>query len=63
MVIGSRQRLATFDDHEINVFVGNDQIESRVNSSKSLGLKIDENLPGKGILMKSQKKSRPQLAL
>jgi hypothetical protein len=30
----------------INVFVGNDQIE-RVNSSKSLGLKIDENLPWK----------------
>ena len=47
MVIGSRQRLATFDDHEINVFVGNDQIESRVNSSKSLGLKIDENLTWK----------------
>jgi hypothetical protein len=62
MVIGSRQRLAKFDDHEINVFVGNDQIE-RVNSSKSLGLKIDENLTWKGILMKSQKKSRPQLAL
>ncbi len=41
MVIGSRQRLATFDDYEINIFVGNDQIE-RVNSSKSLGLKIDE---------------------
>jgi hypothetical protein len=37
MVIGSRQRLATFDDHEINVFVGNDKIE-RANSSKSLGL-------------------------
>jgi hypothetical protein len=46
MVIGSRQRLATFDDHEINVFVGNDQIE-RVNSFKSLGLKIDENLTWK----------------
>ncbi len=46
MVIGSRQRLATFDDHEINVFVGNDQIE-RVNSSKSLGLKIDENVTWK----------------
>ena len=46
MVIGSRQRLATFDDHEINVFVGNDQIE-RVNSSKSLGLKIDEDLTWK----------------
>ena len=46
MVIGSRQRLATFDGHEINVFVGNDQIE-RVNSSKSLGLKIDENLTWK----------------
>ena len=46
MVIGSRQRLATFDGHEINVFVGNDQIE-RVISSKSLGLKIDENLTWK----------------
>jgi hypothetical protein len=36
MVIGSRQRLATFDNHEINinVFVGNTQIE-RANSSKS----------------------------
>ena len=30
----------------INVFVGNDQIE-RVNSSKSLGLKIYENLTWK----------------
>ena len=46
MVIGSRQRLATFDGHRINVFVGNDRIE-RVNSSKSLGLKIDENLTWK----------------
>jgi hypothetical protein len=46
IVIGSRQSLATFDDHEIYVFVGNDQIE-RVNSSKSLGLKIDENLTWK----------------
>jgi tRNA nucleotidyltransferase (CCA-adding enzyme) len=46
MVIGSRQRLATFDDHEINVFVCNDQIK-RVNSSKSLGLKIYENLTWK----------------
>jgi hypothetical protein len=44
--IGSRQRLASFDDQEINVFVGNDQIE-RVNISKSLGLKIDENLTWK----------------
>ena len=43
VISGSRQRLATFDDHEINVFVGNDQIE-RVSSYKSLGLKIDENL-------------------
>ncbi len=49
------ERLATFDDHEINVFVGNDQIE-RVNSSKSLGLKIDENLTWKSHMMKSQKK-------
>ena len=46
MVIGSRQRLATFDDREINVFVGNDQIE-RVNSSKSVGLITDENLTWK----------------
>ena len=46
MVIGSRQRLATFDDHEISVIVGNDQIE-RVESSKSLGLTIDVNLTRK----------------
>ena len=42
MVIGSRQRLATFDDHEINVFVGNHQIE-RVNSSKSLKLDLENS--------------------
>ena len=47
--------LATFDDHEINVFVGNDQIE-RVNSSKSLALKIDENLTWKSHIDEISKK-------
>ena len=46
MVIGSRQRLATFDDHDINVFVNNKQIE-KVKSTKSLGLSIDKNLAWK----------------
>jgi hypothetical protein len=56
MVIGSRQRRATFDDHEINVFVGNDQIE-RVNCSKPLGLKIDENLTWKRHIDEISKKN------
>ena len=46
MVIGSRQRLATFDDHEISVIVDNDQLE-RVENSKSLGLTIEVNLTWK----------------
>ncbi|XP_028405704.1 uncharacterized protein LOC114528270 [Dendronephthya gigantea] len=46
MVIGSRQRLSTFDDHDINVIVDKKQIE-KVESTKSLGLSIDENLTWK----------------
>ena len=46
IVIGSRQRLAAFDDNEISVIVGNDQQE-RVENSKSLGLTTDVNLTWK----------------
>jgi hypothetical protein len=28
MVIGSRQRLATFDNYDVNVYVNNEQVDS-----------------------------------
>ena len=43
MVIGSRQRLATHGNFDLDVFVDNKRIK-RVSSSESLGLTIDENL-------------------
>ena len=43
MVIGSRQRLATFDDHELCVTVNNASVK-QVKSAKTLGLTLDENL-------------------
>ena len=43
MVIGSRQRLATHGNHDIDVFVNNERIK-KVASSKSLGVTFDENL-------------------
>ena len=43
MVIGSRQRLATHGNLDLDVFVDNKRIK-RVSSSESLGLTIDENL-------------------
>ena len=43
MVIGSRQRLATHAILDLDVFVDNKRI-SRVSSSESLGLTMDENL-------------------
>ena len=46
MIIGSRQRLSTFDNYNLKVCVDNDQI-NRVVKSKSLGLTIDENLTWK----------------
>ena len=46
MIIGSRQRLSTFDNYNLKVCVDNDQI-SRVVKFKSLGLTIDENLTWK----------------
>ena len=46
MIIGSRQRLLTFDNQDVEVCVDNKQI-SRVLKSKSLGLTIDENLTWK----------------
>ena len=46
MIIGSRQRLSTFDNQNMEVCVNNKQI-NRVLKSKSLGLTIDENLTWK----------------
>ena len=46
MIIGSRQRLSTFDNQNVEVCVNNKQI-NRVLKSKSLGLTIDENLTWK----------------
>ena len=41
MVIGSRQRLATFDNHELRVTVDSEPVR-QVNSTKTLGLTMDE---------------------
>ena len=46
MIIGSRQRLSTFDNYNLKVCVDNDQI-NRVVKFKSVGLTIDENLTWK----------------
>lgn len=43
MIIGSRQRLLTQDDVDINISVEGKQI-NRVNNTKSLGLRIDDSL-------------------
>ena len=43
MVIGSLQRLATFDNHELRVTVDSEPV-SQVTSTKTLGLTLDENL-------------------
>ena len=46
MVIGWRQRLATFDDHELCVTVYNESVK-QVKSAKTLGLTLDENFTWK----------------
>ena len=46
MVIGSRQRLATFENNDLNIFV-NDKKIKKVQTSESLGLTIDEHLTWK----------------
>ena len=46
MVIGSRQRLATFNDNDLKVFV-NDKKIKKVKTTNSLGLTIDEHLTWK----------------
>ena len=46
MVIGSRQRLATFDNHELRVTVDSEPVR-QVPSTKTLGLTLDENLTWK----------------
>ena len=43
MVLGSRLRLATHGNLDLDVFVDNKRIK-RVSSSEPLGLTIDENL-------------------
>ena len=43
MAIGSRQRLATFDDPELCVTVNNASVK-QVKSAKTLGMTLDENL-------------------
>ena len=43
MVIGSRQRLATFDDPELCVTVNNASLK-QVKSAKTQGMTLDENL-------------------
>ena len=46
MVIDSRQRLATFDNHELRVTVDREPVR-QVTSTKTLGLTLDENLTWK----------------
>ena len=46
MVIGSRQCLTTFNSHELRVTV-DDEPARQVNSTKTLGLTLDENLTWK----------------
>ena len=46
MVIGSRQRLATFDNHELRVTVDSEPVR-QVTSTKTLGLTLDKNLTWK----------------
>ena len=43
MVVGSRQRLSTFDNHDLCVVVNNEPIK-KVKSTKILGVTLDENL-------------------
>ena len=46
MVIGSRQRLSTFGDHEFRVTVSRESVK-QVASTKTLGMTLDENLTWK----------------
>ncbi len=43
MVVGSRQRLSTFDNHDLCVVVSNEP-NKKVQSTKTLGVTVDENL-------------------
>ena len=43
MVVGSRQRLSTFDNHDLCVVVNNEPIK-KVKSTKTLGVTLDEKV-------------------
>jgi hypothetical protein len=43
MIIGSRQRVATFNNYELSVSVDNVPVR-QVSSTKTLGLTLDENI-------------------
>ena len=55
MVIGSRQRLATFENNDLNIFV-NDKKIKKVQTTESLGLTIDEHLTWKNHINNITKK-------
>ena len=55
MVILSRQRLATFNNHELRVIVDNEPVR-QVNSTKTVGLTLDENLSWKSHVENISKK-------
>ena len=58
MVIGSRQRLATFDNYELRVTVDSEQVR-QVTSTQTLGPTLDENLTWKNHIEVISKKLSP----
>ena len=54
MVIGSRQRLATFENNDLNIFI--DKKIKKVQTSESLALAIDEHLTWKNHINNITKK-------
>ena len=56
MVIGSRQCLSTYNNDELCVTVDDEPVR-QVNSTKTLGLTLDENLTWKNHVKEMSKKS------
>ena len=61
MVIGSRQRLATFEKNDLNIFV-NDKKIKKVQTSESLGVTIDEHLTWNNHINNITKKISPGIS-